>query len=269
MEDRSVTPETQAPPPPAGYLPVTDWRYWEVLVVFFSGAFGSLFVASLVVASGTDPLTPLPFSLIFGAQAAFSFGAVWFLSRSRGSGSLAADLGLVVKPSDWWAVFAGMGLQIAIVVVTGPIVVFFWPDGPPTQGVAEIAAASETLADQLAVLFAVVVGAPIIEEIIFRGMLLSILRKSFSKWTAIVVAAAIFSSVHLLDPNAIAVVPGLFLLGVILGWAALRRGDLSLAIALHSGLNLLAAISLLYGPSILEWAEIQLEQIEAVIRLFS
>ncbi len=150
-----MTTESQAPPPPTGYLPVTDWRYWEVLVAFFSGAFGSLFVASVVVASGADPSSPLPFSMIFGAQAAFSLGAVWFLSRSRGSGSLAADVGFVVNPSDWWGVFAGMGLQIAIVLLTAPIIVLFWPDGPPTQGVAEIAAEAETLAEQLAVFVAV------------------------------------------------------------------------------------------------------------------
>jgi membrane protease YdiL (CAAX protease family) len=77
--------------------------------------------------------------------------------------------------------------------------------------------------------------------------------------------------VHLLDPDAIAVVPGLFLLGIALGWVALRRGDLSLAIAMHSGINLLAAVTLLYGDSILKWAETQLDQLEqldAVIRMF-
>ncbi|MFV1970609.1 MAG: lysostaphin resistance A-like protein [Acidimicrobiia bacterium] len=255
------------PPPPAGYLPVAKWRYWDVIVAFFTGAIGSVFVAAGVVAAGADPLDPLPFSLIFGAQAVFSFGMVVFLSRSRGSGSLAADVGLIVKPSDWWAVFAGMGLQVAIGILTAPIIVWFWPDGPPTQGVASIAGSSEALPEQLAVLAAVAVGAPIIEEIIFRGMLLSVLRRSLSKWPAILISAAIFSSIHLLDPNARAVIPGLFLLGIVLAWVALRRGDLSLAITMHSGINLLAAITILYGDSILKWAENQLEQTAALVRM--
>ena len=68
-----------------------------------------------------------------------------------------------------------------------------------------------------------------------------------------------------LDPGSIAAVPGLTLLGAVLAYAALRTGDLSLPIALHSGVNLLAAIALLYGQQIGEWAERQLEELEAVI----
>jgi hypothetical protein len=40
---------------------------------------------------------------------------------------------------------------------------------------------------------------------------------------------------------------------------------------MHSGINLLAAITLLYGDSILRWAESQveaLEQLKAVIHIF-
>ena len=259
------------PAPPSGYLPVANWRYWEVIVVFFSGAMASLFVAVLVVAGGADPLAPIPFSAVFGAQAVASFAMAWYLSKTRGSGSLAADTGLIISGSDWWGVPAGMGLQIAIAIVTAPLIVWIWPDGPPSQSVAEVAESSETLIEQLLVLMVVAVGAPIIEEMIFRGMLLSILAKSLSRWPAILVSAAVFAAVHLFDPNAIAVIPGLFLLGIALGWAAMKRGDLSLAIALHSGINLLAAITLLYGDSLLDWADQQLdqlEQIDAIIRMF-
>ncbi len=259
------------PPPPSGYLPVANWRYWEVIVVFFSGAIASLFVAVLVVAGGADPLAPIPFSAVFGAQAVASFAMAWYLSKTRGSGSLAADTGLIISGSDWWGVPAGMGLQIAIAIVTAPLIVWIWPDGPPSQSVAEVAESSETLIEQLLVLMVVAVGAPIIEEVIFRGMLLSILARSLSRWPAILVSAAVFAAVHLFDPNAIAVIPGLFLLGIALGWAAMKRGDLSLAIALHSGINLLAAITLLYGDSLLDWADQQLdqlEQIDAIVRMF-
>lgn len=257
-----------APPPPTGYLPVARWRYWDVLIVFFSGAFASVFVVAAVVAMGVDPFAPVPFSAIFGAQALASFMMVWWLSRTRGSGSLAADVGLIVRASEWWGVFAGMGLQLLIALITAPFIVWLWPDGPPSQGVGDIAASAEALGEQLAILLSVAVAAPIIEEIIFRGMLLSILRRSMSAWPAALVSAGVFAGVHLFDRDAIAVVPGLFILGVVLARVTLKRGDLSLAIAIHSGINLLAAVSLLYGNAILEWAEIQLEQIEAVIRFF-
>jgi CAAX protease family protein len=260
--------ESSAPPqPPTGYLPVSAWRYRDVVLAFLAGVVGSFLVAVGVEVAGASAFDPIPFSLIFGGQAAASFGVILWLSRRRGSGSLAADVGLVVRAGDWWGVPAGMGLQIAIALVTLPLLQLLFPDGAPEQSVAEIASSSETLLDQLFVIASVAVAAPIIEEMIFRGMLMSILRRSFGAWVSIIVSAAVFALVHLVDPDAIAAVPGLFLLGLVLGWVALRRGDLSLAIALHSGINLLAAISLLWGDELLQWSERQLEQMEGVIHL--
>ena len=260
--------ESSAPPqPPPGYLPVANWRYRDVVAAFLAGLAGSLAVTVVVIATGQDPLDPLPFALIFGGQAAASFAVVWYLSRSRGSGSLAADVGLIIRGKDWWGVPAGMVLQVVIALMTAPLIILVFGDEPPEQAVSEIAGTSDTLIEQLLIVIAVAVAAPIIEEVIFRGMLLSTLRRSLGTWPSILISAAAFASIHLVDPNAIAVVPGLFLLGVVLAWVALRRGDLSMPIALHSGINLLAAISLVWGDQILEWSEEQLEQIEGVIHL--
>jgi GAF domain-containing protein len=55
---------------------------------------------------------------------------------------------------------------------------------------------------------------------------------------------------------------------VVLALAALRRGDLSLAIPIHAGVNLTAALLLLFGDELIRWAEEQQEQLQAVIRLF-
>lgn len=256
------------PPPPPGYLPVANWRLRDIIAVFFAGIAGSILGTVVVVSAGLDPFEPLPFSIIFGGQAIASFLVMWGLSRTRGSGSLAADVGLIVKGSDWWGVPAGMALQIVIAVITAPLIVWLFPDGPPEQGIAEIAGQSQSIVDQLAVFISVAVAAPLIEEMLFRGMLLSWLTRRMRNWPAIAVSSAVFAGVHLLDPNAIAVVPGLFLLGIVLAWVALRRGDLSLPIAIHSGINLLAAITILYGTELLEWAETELEQIEGIIHFF-
>ena len=283
------------PPPPPGYLPVAKWRLIDVITVFFGGIVGSIIVTAVIVLAGVDPLAPLPFSLIFGGQAAASFAVMWGLSQTRGSGSLAADVGLIVRGSDWWGVPAGMLLQIVIALITAPFIIWLYPDGAPEQGVAEIAGQSKSVIDQLAVFISVAVAAPLVEEMLFRGVLLSWLTKArvsvpaitirirpipyvfrsgprtfgpLRNWSAIVISAAVFAVVHLLDPNAIALVPGLFLLGVVLAWVAIKKGDLSLPIALHSGINLLAAISILYGSQLLEWSERQLDQIEGIISFF-
>jgi len=227
-----------------------------------------MIATAIVFAVGADPLNPLVFSLIFFAQSGSSFLMVWVLSKRRGSGSLAADVGLIVRGRHWWGIPAGMGVQVAISLVTLPLILWLFPDGPPQQGVAEIAGQSKTVVDQLAVFIAVAVAAPIVEEVIFRGMLLSVLARKMPAWAAIVVSAAVFGAVHLFDPNAIAVVPGLFLVGVVLAWAAIRTGDLSLPIALHSGINLFAAIGILYGDQLMELYNEQVTQLEGVIRLF-
>lgn len=255
--------------PSSQFLPDSTWRLWHALIAFAAGILGANVAALIAVVSGIDPQAPVAFSLIFAVQALSSFAVVLVLSRRLGTGLLAADVGFVVRGRDWWGVPAGKGLQIVISLATAPLIFRLFPDGPPEQVVAEIAAEAETFSQQLAVFAAVAVGAPLIEEIVFRGVLLAALARYFSKWPAILTSAAIFSTVHLIfDPNAIAVVPGLFLLGVALAWAAMRTGNLSLPIALHSGINLLAAISILYGSDLLEWSNDRLDQIEGVISLF-
>jgi membrane protease YdiL (CAAX protease family) len=266
-----------APPPPPGYLPVQRSRVsskalivW-MLGVLVGGIFAAGLVAGTIVASDVDPLSPLPFAAVFVAQFAGSFVIVALFSRTVGSGSLAADVGLVLRGKDWWAVLAGMGVQIAAVLVSIPFIQLLFPEGAPSQGVADIAGSSETTLEVLGIFLAVAVLAPVIEEIIYRGMLLPWLGRFMGKWPSIIVSAAVFSLIHpLLDWDARAAVPGLFFIGVVLAWAALHRGDLSLSIALHSGVNLLAAFLIVWGPEITEWLELQLEeleQVDAIVRL--
>lgn len=259
--------ESSAPPkPPEGYLPVARWSYWQVILVFLAGIVGSLIAVLFLVALGVDALEPVPFSIVFMAQTGTSFAVVVWLSWTRGTKSLSADFGLAVRPGQWWGVPAGMALQVVVALLTAPLIIWVFGDNPPEQSVSEIAGTSQTLIEQLFVIAAIAVAAPIIEEIIYRGMLLSTLRRRFGAWVSILISAVIFAGIHaVLDPNAVAAVPGLFLLGVVLAYTALRTGDLSLPIALHSGVNLLAAIALLYGQQIGEWAERQLEELEAVI----
>lgn len=265
-----------APPPPPGYLPVQRSRVTSkalivwALGVLLGGIFAAGLVAGIIVASDIDPLSPMPFAAVFIAQFAGSFTIVALFSRTVGSGSLAADVGLVLRGKDWWAVFAGMGVQIAAVLVSIPFVQLLFPEGAPSQGVADIAGSSETTLEVLGIFLSVAVLAPVIEEIIYRGMLLPWLGRFMGKWPSILASAAVFALIHpLLDWDARAAVPGLFFIGVVLAWAALHRGDLSLSIALHSGVNLLAAFLIVWGPEITDWLEIQLEdleQVDAVVR---
>jgi membrane protease YdiL (CAAX protease family) len=63
--------------------------------------------------------------------------------------------------------------------------------------------------------------------------------------SAIAISAAVFAGIHLIDPNALFVVPGLFVIGLVLGYQALKTGRIGLAVMTHAGVNLLAAVALL------------------------
>jgi len=92
-------------------------------------------------------------------------------------------------------------------------------------------------------------------KMLFRGMLLSRLSRSMSPAWAILVQAVVFASIHLLDPSAIAALPGLVIVGAVLGYAAMRTGNLALPIMMHAGVNLTAVILLIFGSNVMDWLE--------------
>ena len=59
-----------------------------------------------------------------------------------------------------------------------------------------------------------------------------------------------FAGVHLVDPGAVYALPGLFLIGIALGWFALATGDLSLSIAVHAGVNLTGVLLITFGEDL-------------------
>jgi membrane protease YdiL (CAAX protease family) len=258
----------QAAEPATGYLPAARWSLPQFLLVFGIGLGASL-VATIVAATiAGGELSVTAFAMVFGAQSLGSLGTMWWLSRTKGSGSMRDDFGLRLELSDSWAIFAGFGLQIAVALLTAPLVYLFFGDDPPQQQVSEITGSSSGLGEALLIVAAVGLLAPLTEEMMFRGMLLSRSARALSRTASIIVTAAAFAIVHLLDPSVVVYLPGLFLIGVVLALVSLRRGDLSLAIPIHAGVNLTAALLLLFGDELTRWAEEQQEQLQGLIHLF-
>ncbi len=81
--------------------------------------------------------------------------------------------------------------------------------------------------------------APLVEELLFRGLLLRSLLRRTSPVAAVVISSVVFAAVHLLDPNTAPLMAPLLLLAAISGIRAVRSGDLSQSILLHVGFNLL------------------------------
>jgi membrane protease YdiL (CAAX protease family) len=89
---------------------------------------------------------------------------------------------------------------------------------------------SEASAGRIATIVFVVAGAPVLEELVFRGYLLTAIRARVGPVAAIASTAVLFGLFHLSDP---AVVPVLVVIGVLLGWVRQRSGSVYPAIAAH------------------------------------
>jgi membrane protease YdiL (CAAX protease family) len=93
----------------------------------------------------------------------------------------------------------------------------------------------------------VAVVAPIVEELIFRGLILKGLRRNYNSFTAVFMSALLFALFHL-NPWQF---PATFVLGLLLGWIMIRTDNILLAILGHSVNNFLVLIAITY------WQEIQ------------
>jgi len=85
----------------------------------------------------------------------------------------------------------------------------------------------------VAATLAVCVMAPLLEEMLFRGIVLRGFLQRYSRWWAIVGSAALFGAAHL---NIYQFVVGL-VMGTVLGWLYERTRSLIPCIALHAAYN--------------------------------
>lgn len=92
----------------------------------------------------------------------------------------------------------------------------------------------------------VVIMAPIVEELIFRGVIMHGLMRNYSKVTAVVVSALMFALFHL-NPWQF---PATFILGLVLGTLMVRKRSIFLCIIGHAINNGLVLISIQYWDEI-------------------
>jgi membrane protease YdiL (CAAX protease family) len=237
------------------YLQRVEWSIPQALFVFLGGLAGALVTTVGVLVVQGSEMNILAFSASFAGQAGGNLLVMWILSVRKGTGNLARDFGLKIEAKHWWGIPAGLGLQTVVALVTAPLLRVLFPDGPPQQSIATLTEGTATVFDGILIVVMVGIAAPIVEEMLFRGMLLSRFSRSMSPAWAILLQAIVFASIHLLDPSAIAALPGLLIVGAVLGYAAMRTGNLSLPIMIHAGVNLTAVGLLIFGGPVTDWLE--------------
>ena len=270
MSDR---PNLDALPPPAGapnepvgdsdYLPNVSWGYGHFATALLVGIIIGPFLGLLgYVAVNGGNVEEVPTLFLLATQVVTSFGVLLFLSLKRGTGNWRTDYGFALEPRHLWWIGGGMALQIGVALLTFPLVERFAEDDGPQQEIARLA--TEMSGVELA-MFAIIVAllTPVFEEIVFRGMLLSRLVKKMNRHWAAVVSAVAFAAIHLADPNAYLVVPGLFIVGLALAYVAYYSKNLSIPIFVHIGVNSLAVLFLAFADELEEIAD----TVESLIRL--
>lgn len=161
---------------------------------------------------------------------------LWFVSDRHGSGDLVADYAVRFEPLDLVAVPVGILTQLVLVPVVYLPLRAVWPDTfsqdrleERTRDIVEVAGGTSVL---LLVLL-VVVGAPLVEEFVYRGMLQRSFAARISEPLALLVASAWFAAIHFRALE----LPGLFVAGLVFGACLLVTGRLGTAIIAHAAFN--------------------------------
>ncbi len=149
----------------------------------------------------------------------------------------------------WWSfdrrdIPIGLGIGIVTQFLLLPLVYIpiFWIFGPQDVSALsrDLVAAVDTPFDVVALVVLTVIGAPLAEEILFRGLLHRGLvemhadRGRFGMLVATAGSSVVFGAIHF----QLLQFPGLVLFGVVAAVAMMRSGRLSTAIFTHVGFNL-------------------------------
>lgn len=227
-----------APDPPDAFAVPFTWGHGVVLAGWSILAQFSAVIPFL--AFGLDPQSGLNlYWFLFLAQALTLLGIYLYL-RSRGAWTW--HLLGPVRPR-WKHVPLGIGVGVVgylIVVVLGVIAVeLVGPIEPPGQELVQ-----RSLEGGLSAVLGMVAGVgigPVIEELIYRGVLFQGLRERLGLWPAMGLSALLFGIVHLLAPFYMAI---LAIFGFWLAGAFHRTGSLVVPIVGHATFN---AIQLTLG----------------------
>jgi len=182
-----------------------------------------------------------------------ALGLLWPLLRALRIKNFGHDLGLARDPRRWWRLGAGFLLALVTLLALGGILIF--------AGVYRMH--SHLDYKKLAWLPLTAIVVSVLEEILFRGALQGVVRKTTAEAYAILSVAVLFAAVHFLNPqgmepaqvhwwSGLALLPDtlsrfrepalllggfstLLLVGLILGYARFRTRSLWMPVGLHAG----------------------------------
>jgi uncharacterized protein len=233
---------------PGAMVPVarTDIEGGGIAVLGFVSAWVLSIAGSLVaIALGAAPLT-VPVAVL--GQLGLWTGlvmAAYTASHRRPGGSL-ADLGF--RRPTGQEVKIGIGMGVVGVLVASRVTYVLLSLFPDNGGGAHFFVVNQPSASYILMTFAFAcIGAPIIEELYFRGLVQPVLTRNLGSTPGIIATAMFFGAAHYqfgMTFNQAAVKCGtIFVLGLFLGWLRMHTGRLGAGMTAHATNNVIAVIA--------------------------
>jgi len=213
------------------------WGLGSVVVAFVVGYLLASLLGGVAVAAGAgkDGTATTALTLV-GLWVGFA-GVPVVLARTRGRGRLADDFGLRFGgPADLGLGVIGGLAAYGFLLAYGAVLAQF-DRVDLGRGTDRLAGHGHGLGLGFGVFaLAVAVGAPIVEELYFRGLVQPALQRRLGAVAGLVITAVLFGLLHLGDNPPEAMVP-LAAFGLVVGLLAWRKGRLGPGIVAHITFN--------------------------------
>lgn len=218
------------------------WGLWDVLITLV----GASVLSAVSVFALQALAAPLPWLILVGGTVPWVALAGWplLITKVRGNGPR-IDLGLRLSWRDaGFGVVGGVAALLVALVVAAITAAIF---GEFTSVAGEVGAELAALGNPLVLLafgLIVVIGAPVAEELAFRGLFFAALRaRGVGPVLSVAITAVAFALFHL-EPARIGVLLGV---GVVLGIVRWRTGSLGASMVAHGVVNAPAAVFIALG----------------------
>jgi membrane protease YdiL (CAAX protease family) len=171
------------------------------------------------------------------------FGALWMASKLQN-----VRFRQLYPVQFRWSDLVGIPVGVAAQVILVPVVYLplraIWPETFDTSALEETA---QELVDAaggwktVLLVVVVVIGAPIVEEFVYRGLLQRSATAKLGAVGGVVAASVFFGAIHLRPVE----LPGLTIAGLVFGLMLLRTGRLGSSIVTHAAFNATGIFALL------------------------
>ncbi len=231
--------------PLSRWLPFGFWKLLLLLALIIGLSLlivPSVFVLAsrMLGASESAPLAAIAAAML--AQSAVMFGVLYVLAL-RIWGVTWWQLGARPAESIWYfrAILLALVALLLVALVTVSMESLL---GQPLENpqVEMLAPGGSSLPAAVMMLVLVAGLAPMVEELLFRGLLYRWIGERFGIWPALIVSSLIFSCLH----GIALLIPPLFVVGCLLAWLYEKSGSIWPCMVMHGVFNGLMLLGL-YG----------------------